>query len=478
MPAATRPASSDHLALPTVFAFVSATIPSAIVLGMLGVFLPRYWSQHQFGLSLFAIGGTVALVRTIDTLAVDLPIGWAMDKFRSRIGRYRPWFVAGAPIVMLGAYLLFNPPRPMTLGYLAISYFVFWVGVSMMTIAHSAWGANLATSYNDRSRLFGWMIPVGILGTIWLNLSPLFTHGKFGPGVMADVPIIGWIAIGLTVVTTSIVGLLVREPMAAPKPAARGGFGDYWRLIANGTALRLVLGDLFLTLGPGLTGPIYIFFFNQSKGFSIALCTVLLTFYTTAGLIWAPLWARVARSIGKHRTVQVACVCYAIFQTSLMAIQGPQFWITAVFMFLVGGSASAFLFLVRAMLADYADELQLEQETTRASLLYSFIGVTQKLGGSFNQAISFGILGLFAFNPDEHAHNTAHAIFGLNLTYVAPPIIFVMVGGLMFFGYRLDAKRHAEIRAALDARNRAIQEEALADAFVGDDEMSPPAAAE
>jgi Na+/melibiose symporter-like transporter len=459
-----------------VFAFVSATIPSAILLGMLGLFLPRYFT-HFFPnpkLALGLIGVTLAGVRTIDTLAIDLPIGWAMDKFSGRFGRYRPWYVAGAPIMMLGAYMLFNPPLHLTVSYLATWYLFMYVGISMMTIAFSAWGANLASSYNERSRLFGWMIPVAILGTAWLNLAPVVTHNKFGPGNFNDVPIIGWIVIGLTVVTTAIVAIFVREPASPPSPRAKGGLADYWRIIANPTALRLVLADLFLTLGPGLTGPIYLFFFNQSKGFTIGGATTLLIFYTAAGLIWAPMWARIARSIGKHRTLQIACVCYVIAQTSLMAVQGPQFPITAVLMFFAGGTASAFIFLVRAMLADYSDELRLNQGVTRAGLLFSLIGITQKLAASFNTAISFSILAWVGFDPDEHAHNTAHAIFGLNMTYVFAPILFVVVTGLFFFGYKLDARRHGEIREALDARDAAIEKEAVADSLVGDDAISPP----
>ena len=468
-----RAGSGDHLSIGTVLAFVSATIPGATLLGMLGLYLPRFFTH--FGLSLAAIGGTLALVRTVDTLVVDLPIGWAMDKVRTRFGRYRLWYVIGAPILILGVYMLFNPPVHPSKAYLAGWYLLLWVGLSMMTIAHSAWTASLATNYNDRSRLFGWVIVAAVGGGAWLSLSPLVTHGKFGPGNFADVPTIGWIVIALTVATTTLVALFVKEPVAPPAPRARGNLSDYWKLIANPTALRLVLGDLFLVLGPGLTAPIYLFFFNQSKGFTIPVATTLLFCYTVSGFVFAPMWARVARRIGKHRTIQIACVLYAICQTSLMAIKGPQFWLTALFMFLVGGCASAFLFLVRAMLADYADQLRLEQGASRVSLLYSFVGVTQKLGSSFNTAISFGILAWVGFNPDEHAHNTAHAIFGLNMTYLFAPIVFVVLGGSFFLGYKLDAKRHAEIRAALDARDSAIEHESVADDITGEPPLRPAA---
>ena len=45
-------------------------------------------------------------------------------------------------------------------------------------------------------------------------------------------------------------------------------------------------------------------------------------------------------------------------------------------------------------------------------------------------------------------------IFGLEMCYLFAPILLVFVGGAMFFGYKLDAVRHAAIRAELEARDR------------------------
>jgi GPH family glycoside/pentoside/hexuronide:cation symporter len=463
-------ARSDHLSLPTVFAFVSATIPGAILLGMLGVYLPRYFAV--LGLPLFTVGATFSLVRVVDTLTVDLPLGWGMDHTRSPLGRYKPWFLLGAPILMVGVYMLFNPPHPIHREYLFVWYLILWVGLSTMTISHSAWAANLATNYNERSRLFGWMIPVGVIGGIGLNLLPLFTHGRIGPGIPSSVPLIGWAVIVIGTITTAIAVLGVREPVAPSAHRGKVVWRDYWTIVSRPTSLRLVSGDLLFTLGPGLTGPIYIFFFNQVKGFPVNATSVLLTFYTAAGLVFAPIWAAVARRVGKHQTLQIACVCYAIFQTSLMAIPRTLFFPTAALMFLVGGSASAFLFLVRAMLADFSDELRLEQGVARVSLLYSFVGMTQKLGTSLNAFITFSILAWVGFNPGEHAHNTPRAIFGLEMTYLFAPIIFVALGGVMFVGYRLDAKRHAQIREALEARDAAIEEGALVEGLTGESTLA------
>ena len=47
------------------------------------------------------------------------------------------------------------------------------------------------------------------------------------------------------------------------------------------------------------------------------------------------------------------------------------------------------------------------------------------------------------------------------MCYLFAPIILVWFGGAMFFGYKLDAKRHAEIREALAAHDVAAAEESL-----------------
>jgi len=57
--------------------------------------------------------------------------------------------------------------------------------------------------------------------------------------------------------------------------------------------------------------------------------------------------------------------------------------------------------------------------------------------------------------------NSPHAIFGLEMCYLFAPITLVWLGGGLLLGYKLDSKRHAEIREALIAPDFAAAEEAL-----------------
>jgi Na+/melibiose symporter-like transporter len=428
---------------------------------MLGTYIPRFYAG-RLGLSLVAVGATIAVARLLD-LGIDLLLGGLMDKTRTPIGRYRPWFALGLPVLLLGVYKLFNPPADLSVTYLFGWYMVTYVAYSLLVLSHAAWGASLAGGYHERSRIFGWMQGVAVLGSVALLLSPKLTHGAIKPGAADSMGAIGLIIMAIAVVAVPISLFLAPERVSTELKTDRAGLKDYLAVITTPSMLRLVVADLLLVLGPGATGPIYIFFFHDAKGFPIDHVSLLLIPYVGAGLVGAPFWAHVAQRLGKHRTVQVACIAYALTQTTLMAIPSGLFWPTFAGMFSVGFCASAFVSLIRAMVADVSDEIRLTTGKERSGILYALVTMTQKFGSSIVVSIVFPILQAVGYDAKEGAVNTPHAIWGLEMCYLFAPIVLVMVGGALFFGYKLDATRHAEIRRALDDQEASLaaSEEAL-----------------
>lgn len=442
-------APSGRLSFPRLFAFSAGSIPAYLLLGIMGVYLPKFYASH-LGISLLALGGTIAAIRLID-LGIDIVLGIVMDKTKTPIGRYKPWFMLGLPVVAVAVYKTFNPPADAGVGYLITWYMLLYVAYSLLVLGHSAWAGTITGQYNERSRIFGWMMGLGLAGSVLVNLMPLLTHDRINPAKAASIPTIGWIIIASAAITIPLALLIApeREPPVAKKE--RITFKDYASVITNRSMLRLILADLFLTLGPGTTAPMYIFFFQEAKKFSLHDVPLLLIFYTGAGVFGAPLWGRLAQRIGKHRTVQIACVAYAITQTTLMAMPAGQFWLTGAGMASVGFCGSAFILLVRAMVADVADQLRLETGQERSGVLFALVTMTQKFGTSITISIVYPILGAVGFNPKDGAVNTPHAIWGLEMCYLFAPIILVVVGGMMFFGYSLTRERQTEIRAKLEA---------------------------
>lgn len=449
MTAISPTAAGGRLPLPRLLAFSTGSIPVYIMAILVGVYLPKFYAGH-IGLTLLALGGVMATVRLTD-LGFDLALGWLMDKTNTRFGRYRPWYAAGVPIFAFATYQLFNPPAGAGTAYLFTWLIVIYIGYSMLALAHASWAARLASSYNERSRLFGWMQSLAVLGTAGILALPLLSHGRINPAVSTTMGAVGWVVIGIALAVAPLTLLSAREPVAADIKKERTTVQDYLAVITTPSMYRLIFAELCLVLGPGVTGPIYLFFFHDAKGFAFTVVNLLLIPYMSAGLFGAPFWAKVAQKLGKPRTVQLACVCYAVAQTILMAIPAKLFWPTFVGMFAVGFCASAFIFLLQAMAADVGDEIRLSTGKERQGVLYAFLTMVQKFGTSMTVSIIFPILAAVGYNAKETAVNTPSAIHGLEMCYLFAPVILVAVGGLLLIAYKLTPQRHAQIRAELEA---------------------------
>ncbi len=460
----------------TVTAFGTPCIPIAGLLLILGVYVPRYYVG--LGISFAAVGAAIGVVRFLD-IFLDPALGLMIDRTKTPIGRYRPWMLLGAPIAMLGVYKLLVSHGTVGAPSLILWLLVTYAGYSVVALTLASWGAVLATSYNDRSRVYGWIQGMTVIGSVGLLTLPLSTHGAVVVGKAASMPTIGWILIAAFPIAVCIAALFTPDRIRPTPDRQRFSLRDYWKAISLPAMWRIILADLILTLGAGATGPIYVFFFKDAKGFIVRDVGLLLIAYIGAGLSGAPFWGRVARRLGKHRTVQIACVCYAIAQTGLMAI--PRVWPGYGFvdalptiggMFAVGFMVSAFVPLVRAMVADVVDEARLLTGQDLNSLLYSMVTTTTKVGAAIIVTIIFPILAMVGYNGKEGAVNTPHAIFGLEMCYLFAPIILVFLGGGVLFGYSLDAERHSEVLAALEAREGRTDGAATLETYTGPTPMT------
>ncbi|HEX5379529.1 MAG TPA: MFS transporter [Phenylobacterium sp.] len=457
--------SSRRLPLSVVGAFGSTAAPIAGLALVMGVYLPHFLTSY-IGLSLGAVGLAFGVVRILD-MAVDPLLGMAMDRTRLKFGRYRPWLVLGAPIVMAGTYMLFMAQPGITLAYLIAWLLVLYVGVSILTLSQAAWGASLATDYHDRSRVYAVIGAVGVLGAVLILLLPLMLAGK-PAGAHGGVAAMGWFLI-VTIPLTVALCIMITPERVTPDSGGdeKVTLGDYWALISRPEMLRLVFADFVIALGPGTTAALYLFFFHDARHYTGPQTSVLLLFFIAAGLVGAMFWARVAQKIGKHRALIVSTVAYAVTQTMLMVIPPANMALAIPAMFSVGFVSSCFVPIVRAMVADVADEVRLETGKERSGLLYALVTTTQKIGAAITVTVSYGVLQIVGYNPAEGAANTPAAIRGLELCYVFAPITLVFLGGAAFIGWKLDVTRHAEVRRQLDIRDGLAAEAAMLGAVGG-----------
>jgi Na+/melibiose symporter-like transporter len=365
--------------------------------------------------------------------------------------------LAGAPPFAIAIYMLFMAPAHFSWLYLFAWLLLFYLGNSIVSLAHQAWAATLTHSYHDRSRLFGVFNAVGVAGTL-ATMVVLIAAPTLGFSNAQAVQGAGWLIIGLVLGSVLLAAATTPERIAAD--AERRGFDyrQFFEVLFKPDLLRLFLAQIALTMGPGWMSSIYLFFFMDSRGFSQQQATILLAVYILAGFPGAFATAAVAKRIGKHRTLMVTTTLYSLGLLSIFVLPKANMAATIPMMAFEGVMQVGFGLMIQAMLADVSDEIRLAQGRQRTSLVYAVNTLAQKLAAAFTIGIAYPLLQFLKFNPNEGAVNTPQAIHNLDLTFLIGPIVFVMLGGLCVLGWRLDARRHGEIRAALEERDARMKE--------------------
>jgi Na+/melibiose symporter-like transporter len=443
----TRP---GRLSTSAIVAFSVVGLPTSALSLAIMIYLPAYFAT-SLGVSLTVIGGSWATVRMID-IVVDVVLAETMDRTRTRFGRYRPWLVVGTPFVMLGVYKIFMAPPGFDSTYLVSWLLVMYFGTSILNLSHSAWGAKLAPHYDDRSRLFGILALVGVLGA-FAALSFPAAAAPLGHTHARSIQDMGWFIFWLTPAAVALAVWSTPETIAPEHSRRRHSFGDYWTLFTNTSLLRLFLAQAALTLGPGWMGALYLFFFTDSLGFTPNQASILMGGYILAGVIGAPITARMAVKFSKHRTLVFTTTAFSLGLVTVKFIPHGQVLAAVPAMLWCGAMAAGFDLMIRSMLADVGDEVRLEHGRERISLIYAVNTLAAKIAAAFAIGLTFPLLAKLGYVAREGAVNSPAAIRSLELVFVIGTIAFVMLGGACVLGWRLDARRHGEIRAQLEARD-------------------------
>ena len=457
-------ASGRGLSLARALTFAIGTLPVSSLGIALFVYLPHYYASH-LGVSLTIVGSSWAFVRLLD-LGIDPPLGYVMDRTRTAFGRYRIWMIAGAPVLMLGAYMLFMAPKGIGGGYLVTWLLVLYFGLSILYLGHSAWAAGLAPQYDQRSRLFGIMAAVGVISGVIVLLVPIVAKA-LGRTDAQGVQAMGWFIVLATPLAIGLMAVRTPETIAADVTTNRFELLECLKLLAKPELLRLLASQMALVLGPGWMSALYLFFFVQARGYSSEQATSLLIMYILSGVVGALATGHVATRFGKHRTLIATTTAYSIGLCFVLLVPNGSVIGAAPVMCWCGMMASGFDLMLRAMMADVGDEIRLDQGKERISLLYAILQLGAKVAAALAIWLSYVLLARVGFNPAEGAVNSPQAIRGLEWVFLAGPIVFVMLGGACIFGWRLNAERHAEIRTALDARDRAFDEAPIIESLTG-----------
>jgi len=412
--------------------------------------LPALYTK-EYGLSLTAVSLALLLLRLSDGVS-DFAIGLMSDRTRSRWGRRKPWLFASIFLALPAAYGLFIPGKTASIWFFSACYFFFYLAWAMFEIPYTAWSAELARSYEDRSRL---ALSRGLwsnLGLIVLSLVPLLPFLPSSEMNFQTLHVMFWVV--ALAYPLGVIYAVVRVPAGklaeSSKPSSL--LESVRAVRGNGPLIRFLLVAFLSDLGVGVMGALFFLFFDTYLKIGASFSLIFLT-AIAASTISLKFWEYLVRRSSK-RSLLVTGLAGATLQGLLIYVLNPGPF--ALPMYVVYMSFFYALSVGRDMalysiIGDIVDFDTLKTGGNRSGQFTSVWMVLRKFAYAVAPAFAFFIAGAAGYDPAS-SYNDPAAIFGLKAANGYIPALFMLVATLLAMNFPISAKRHRTIRRRLEQR--------------------------
>jgi len=312
----------------------------------LGAFGTGVFSTVPTVLLLYFCTETLRISPVLAGLAVFLPKAWALvwdpfvgvwsDRTRTRIGRRRPFMLAGAIGVSLAFVALFSWPYPRgfpAFVLVSLIYFALANAYSLFAVPFIAVPAEISPSPAERERVTAWRIGLAMVGVlIGAGLAPMLVEwgggGRAGYRVMALV-VAGLCGVGMLSTFFATPSRLGGEMSSGAPPSLAQCFAALRRSPAF---LKLALAYVIQLTGIGLISALTPYWIVTVAGRNAGDSGLALGVMLIATILSTPIWAWAMRRVGARGGIAVAAALYGLATLSFLALPihgGP--WIFAVY---------------------------------------------------------------------------------------------------------------------------------------------------
>ncbi len=427
-------------------AYALPAIPFAALTLPLYVTVPTFYAK-ELGLPLAAVGQALLFVRLVDAVA-DPVAGLLADRWRPRFGRRRLWFAAAMLPTAFAAWMTFSPPAGAGVGYLMLWGSVLSLAWTAALVPYAAWGAELSTSYEGRSRVAAWREIAALLGTL-LALSlqavaPAVAGGGQRSVLTAYAALVGF---GLPIAALAALAF-TSEP--ADLSRARLKLGESLRAMrANGAFLRLLAAFLINGFANGLPATLFLFFVSERLGAG-DLAGPFLVAYFAAGVLGAPVWLLLARRTSKHRAWCLAMLLACVVFAAAPFLGAGDVTAFAVVCVVTGLTVGADLVLPPSIQADVIDVDTAASGDQRSGLYLSAWGLATKLALAGAVGLSFPLLAAAGFDPAA-GQRSELGLSTLAWLYGGAPVALKLVAIALMWRFPLDAASQRALRDRIEA---------------------------
>ncbi len=411
-----------------------------------------------------AMGVIFSLSRLWDAVSDPL-VGYLSDRTRVKFGRRRSWILGSAVPIFAAFIMVFNPPASLTgtglVIWMTVAIIGFYSAMTVFFVPHLSLGAELSTSYHERSRLFGVRHAFYTFGSIisLVSLYVLNVAEQEGTDVVRER------AFQLAIVASAIMAMLLIGAVTQLRERAdfQGrvnenpfhAFRDVWR---NPHARLLIIVTFIENVGSAAIAALTLYVAQYVVGAAV-WAPVMILCYMVPSSLSVPLWIPLSRRFGKVRLWMFSMILTGLSFGSMFALPflpGVELrilyiCIAAAFAGLAAGCGGTISPSIQGDVIDY-DELK-TGERKEGSYFAAWNFVYKSATGVMLLLTGF-VLQAAGFVPNQEQTMTVQV--AMVTLYGLFPLVCYAIGALLFRKFTLDEKAHAEIRKALDEKAQGV----------------------
>lgn len=399
---------------PRVVAAYAATAgPTAMLALPFSVYLPPYIAEG--GVIPVALVGLLFSLTTIWDGVVDPLIGTMVDRVRTGLGAHRRWMlIALVPLALLLLALVTVGDR-LPFAALFLTMVLFYSSFSLYEVAQLSWGSALVRTPADSALLYGmrdWFAKIALI----LAFAAPAGAQLLMPSISLQGRIVAYASLFLLMAPVALyaMGRIPRRRIVA---APGIGWRHEMRASFAFPPLMLLFGVQFLnSFAFGSLTALFIFFADAVLGLD-AQSAVLLFASFVGGALASPVWTFLARRFGKPPMMIAMALLISALLVGTLA-QAPRGLMQATLFSLSLGTGFVGLLFIHSMLADLVPRDAERCGRSRAAFLFALLNLMQKFGVAAAIAVSYAMLDLVGFDPQDGAAaaRELHLLFALQPT--------------------------------------------------------------
>jgi oligogalacturonide transporter len=414
-----------------------------------------------------ALAGTVILISKVYDSITDPFEGILADRTRTRLGRRRPYLLAGIPLVFLSFFALFYPidldQELHRFLFVIASYLFFSTVVSIVMLNYNALQSELTLDYNERTALSSFRIFFSTVSSILCALLPPEIVKVF-PDVRA-----GYVAMGLAFgaffalpfIATVFASRERKEFQRPPEPFDwRLAFLEPWKMRTFVYTLAMYL---LAFVAMDTVSSIVVFFMKNYllRGGEANFVSGTLLVAQVASL---PFYVWLSKRTSKRTGYLVGALIWLLTMGfSFFIVPGQPSLVVYLFAVVVGLGTGGIIIMVYAIFPDIPDIDELKSGERREGIYSALFTFTRKLSSAFALFLVSNAIALAGYRPPleqivEGATQLVEQpqsdtfVWVLRLVFALVPIVLLLVALVFARRFPLTPEVHERLRRVLAVR--------------------------